>query len=151
MCYLYPGQRKWFLPPTRPTKMTPSNSLTAPHVFLKFYTFFLFFYFVQILVFMGKIMMTLMNKIPSFISAIKTPLASASTGPPLLFVKCRGHKKNTATLYSLLPKTQYNYKYEYMYLLLENIVSVNTKTIFILQAANLNSFERNLSAKSARL
>ena len=40
MCYLHPGQRKWFLPPTRPAKMTPSNSLTTPHVFLKFYIFF---------------------------------------------------------------------------------------------------------------
>ena len=93
MCYLDPGQRKWFLPPTRPAKMTPSNSLTAPHVFLKFYIFLLFFTFSKFLVFMGKNMMTLMNKISSFISAIKSPLASGSTDPPLLFVKCCGHKK----------------------------------------------------------
>ena len=42
ICYLHPGQRKWFLPPTRPSKMTPSNSLTAPHVFLKFNIVFTF-------------------------------------------------------------------------------------------------------------
>ena len=139
--YLNSRQRKWFFPPTRPAKMTPSNSLTAPHVFLQFYIVFTFLF---------------CSAFPCFLNFcfLWGPYDDIDEQNPLLHIS-----NQVATCFCLdwssttvrqMPRPQIKHRHIIFFFAKKNTLSknacifkekidfVHTNTVFVLQTAYLN-------------